>query len=38
MTPVSKSGRSTIMEVLDLEIDGEIDDSIFSLRNLKKNP
>ena len=36
MTPIAKAGRQTVMEVIDLEIDIEIDDSIFSLRNLKR--
>ena len=35
MKPVAEKGRQTTMEVLDLEIDVEIDDGIFSLRNLK---
>jgi len=37
MIPVAEEGRQTVMEVLDLEIDAEIDDSIFSLRNLKRS-
>ncbi|HJP04043.1 MAG TPA: outer membrane lipoprotein-sorting protein [Gammaproteobacteria bacterium] len=35
MKPVGEKGRQTTMEVLDLEIDVEIDDRVFSLRNLK---
>jgi outer membrane lipoprotein-sorting protein len=35
MIPVAEDGRQTTMEVLDLEIDAEVDDSIFSLRNIK---
>jgi outer membrane lipoprotein-sorting protein len=37
MIPVGEKGRQTVMEVLDLEIDAEIDESIFTLRNLKLN-
>jgi outer membrane lipoprotein-sorting protein len=37
MTPIAEKGRQTVMEVIDLEIDIPIDDSIFSLRNLKRD-
>jgi len=35
MVPVKKVGRKTVMEVIDLQIDIDIDDSFFSLQNLK---
>ncbi len=35
MTPVKKPGRKTVMEVIDLQIDIDIDDSVFSIQNLK---
>jgi outer membrane lipoprotein-sorting protein len=36
MTPIKKKGRKTVMQVLDLQIDLPIEDSVFSLRNLKQ--
>ena len=36
MTPMAEKGRRTVMEVIDLELDVPIDDSMFSLRNLKR--
>jgi len=34
MTPVKKPGRKTVMEVIDLQIDIDIDDSVFSIQNV----
>lgn len=36
MTPVNARGRKTVMELIDLEIDVGIEDSVFSIQNLKK--
>jgi len=35
MTPVKKAGRKTVMEVIDLQVDIDIDDAVFSIQNLK---
>ena len=36
MVPHNKDNHKTVIEYVDLAFDGEIDDSVFTLRNLKK--